>query len=194
VLTAYSLEFGDFDPTLDMIAYDDPRGNANDIVERSEYLPADPGLTLLAGGAAAMADAGDEAVAACDKLLAGIQATLVETYDYLDVVPWHSYWWSDVGGPELMAARSAVYTVRDMLTGTERYAFDYGASSYSVQVALGAWFNNPPADLKYFAPQFVVVGDPGFEYCELQPGSFRDLTFGGLFPGGLPQELLEGSQ
>ena len=57
----------------------------------------------------------------------------------------------------------------------------------SVTVNLAAWFAHPPADLKAFAPTFTLssqgVPDIGLT-------SYPDPTFGGLYPNGLPKDLV----
>ncbi len=57
----------------------------------------------------------------------------------------------------------------------------------SVTVNLTAWFNSPPPDLKAFAPTYPLNTTGGIL---LGPGVYPDPTFGGLFPNGLPTDLL----
>ncbi len=56
----------------------------------------------------------------------------------------------------------------------------------SVTINLAAWFANPPADLKVFAPTYYLdsIGYPDFRRT-----TYPDPTFGGLFPNGLPEAL-----
>lgn len=56
-----------------------------------------------------------------------------------------------------------------------------------VTIDIAAWFNNPPADLKAFAPTYTLTAQGG-----INPGGavYPDPTFGGLFPNGLPTNLL----
>ncbi len=51
---------------------------------------------------------------------------------------------------------------------------------------ISAWFAHPPADLKPFAPTYVLntVGFPNFDMTV-----YPDPTFGGLFPEGIPADL-----
>jgi hypothetical protein len=55
-----------------------------------------------------------------------------------------------------------------------------------VTINLTVWFANPPADLKVFAPTFPLApeGWPQFDAAV-----YPDITFGGLFPNGLPQDF-----
>lgn|GEM_PF-1756416 len=56
----------------------------------------------------------------------------------------------------------------------------------TVTVNLAAWSSNPPADLKAFAPTYTLNPDGSL----LQnSAAYPDLTFGGLFPNGLPADL-----
>ncbi len=59
--------------------------------------------------------------------------------------------------------------------------------SVAVTFNLSAWFSHPPADLKAFAPTYPIGsnGQP-----ELNMAVYPDPTFGGLFPNGLPSQLL----
>lgn len=57
----------------------------------------------------------------------------------------------------------------------------------SVTINLTAWFNSPPPDLKAFAPTYPLNTTGGIL---LGPGVYPDPTFGGLFPNGLPTDLL----
>jgi hypothetical protein len=57
----------------------------------------------------------------------------------------------------------------------------------SVTLDLAAWFTNPPADLKVFAPTYPLDANG---YPIYSQAAYPDLTFGGLFPGGAPTSLL----
>lgn len=56
----------------------------------------------------------------------------------------------------------------------------------TVTVNIAAWFAHPPADLKVFAPTYTLnsVGYPDSNLT-----TYPDLTFGGLFPNGLPSDM-----
>ncbi len=62
-----------------------------------------------------------------------------------------------------------------------------GVTIVKVKVNMAAWFANPPADIKAFAPTypFISEGIPDFS-----AGVYPDPTYGGLFPDGLPSDLL----
>jgi hypothetical protein len=51
---------------------------------------------------------------------------------------------------------------------------------------IAAWFAHPPADLKPLAPTYVLdsIGYPNFKLT-----TYPDLTFAGLYPNGLPEDL-----
>jgi hypothetical protein len=55
-----------------------------------------------------------------------------------------------------------------------------------VVLNLAAWFSNPPADLKVFAPTYSLDSNGWPHYDQ---ASYPDLTFAGLFPNGLPAFL-----
>ena len=56
-----------------------------------------------------------------------------------------------------------------------------------VNVNLAAWFANPPVDLKAFAPTYPLTSDSFPSYSN---AIYPDPTYGGLFPDGLPTDLL----
>ena len=55
-----------------------------------------------------------------------------------------------------------------------------------ITINIAAWFAAPPPDLKAFAPTVPLTpeGWPQFDLAV-----FPDMTFGGLFPNGLPINL-----
>ena len=55
-----------------------------------------------------------------------------------------------------------------------------------VTINLAVWFANPPQDLKVFAPTYTLTASGGIDPTATV---YPDLTFGGLFPNGLPQDL-----
>jgi hypothetical protein len=59
--------------------------------------------------------------------------------------------------------------------------------SEKVTVDLAAWFARPPADLKAFAPIYSLTTN-GFP--DLALTAYPDPTFGGLYPNGLPKDLV----
>lgn len=56
-----------------------------------------------------------------------------------------------------------------------------------VTVNLAAWFANPPADLKKFAPTYTLNADGLISFDQTV---YPDPTFGGLYPNGLPKDLI----
>jgi hypothetical protein len=57
----------------------------------------------------------------------------------------------------------------------------------TVTINLAAWFSNPPADLKVFAPTYTLTSSGGIDRKDTV---YPDPTFGGIFPNGLPANLL----
>lgn len=53
----------------------------------------------------------------------------------------------------------------------------------TLKINLAAWFANPPADLKVFAPTYTLTEEGWPRY---DTAAYPDLNFGGLFPDGLP--------
>lgn len=51
---------------------------------------------------------------------------------------------------------------------------------------IAAWFAHPPADLKLFAPTYVL---DSIGYPDYTKTTYPDPTFGGLFPNGIPPDL-----
>lgn len=60
-------------------------------------------------------------------------------------------------------------------------------STEPLTIDVAAWFAHPPADLKAFAPTYVLnsIGYPNYNLT-----TYPDPTFGGLFPNGLPADFL----
>ncbi|HLJ55616.1 MAG TPA: hypothetical protein VKT77_11305, partial [Chthonomonadaceae bacterium] len=56
-----------------------------------------------------------------------------------------------------------------------------------VTIDIAAWFKQPPADLKAFAPTYTLDAN-GFPDPSLT--KYPDPTFGGLYPNGLPTDLM----
>ncbi len=56
-----------------------------------------------------------------------------------------------------------------------------------VTIDLAAWFNNTPPDLKAFAPTYTLTPQGNIDPTGIV---YPDPTFGGLFPNGLPANLL----
>ncbi len=101
-------------------------------------------------------------------------------------------------------ARSTVYVSRDSSTGEDigLMPFDNGGGStayatgttttstapslVSVTIDIAAWFANPPADLKVFAPTYPLDSNG---YPIISQAVYPDPTFGGLYPNGLPSQL-----
>jgi hypothetical protein len=55
-----------------------------------------------------------------------------------------------------------------------------------VTINVAAWFNNPPPDLKVFAPTLALVDGGWPDYAK---SIYPDRTFGGLFPEGIRDDL-----
>ncbi|MCW3099376.1 MAG: hypothetical protein JWL77_4994 [Chthonomonadaceae bacterium] len=60
-------------------------------------------------------------------------------------------------------------------------------TTQTLTIDIAAWFAHPPADLKAFAPTYVLdsIGYPNYNLT-----TYPDPTFGGLFPNGLPTDFL----
>jgi hypothetical protein len=60
-------------------------------------------------------------------------------------------------------------------------------TTQTLTIDIAAWFAHPPADLKAFAPTYVLdsIGYPNYSLT-----TYPDPTFGGLFPNGLPAAFL----
>ena len=56
-----------------------------------------------------------------------------------------------------------------------------------VTVNLAAWFAHPPADLKVFAPIYTLNSQGTIDIGRT---TYPDATFGGLYPNGLPKDLV----
>lgn len=90
-----------------------------------------------------------------------------------------------VSSATLSSLSSTVLTDQNFLSGPSTTTLISGTGqSYNVMVNLPAFLNSPPADLKSLLPTLVPVGPSGSG--NLLTRTFPDLTFGGLFPGGIP--------
>lgn len=192
---SYSIDPGTW-PVIDVELYD-MDANHDGYLTRSEWLPPSPFMTLM-DPTLMYAQRGDVLIA-CEKALAGIDATLRETYDDAELIPMH--------GVDSMYYRGALAVMRQMVEDIKRslnqptvMQIPWDGSVYPLSVYLGAWSDNPPPDLTYFMPryQFVANGDgvPDMIWSNLSmrpvEGSYPDTTFGGLFPEGLPNDVLYG--
>ena len=70
--------------------------------------------------------------------------------------------------------------------GTDAEPFQTGRVT-QVTFNLAAWIAHPPADLKAFAPTYTLQSGG---YIDFTKTTYPDPTFGGLYPNGLPDELL----
>ena len=87
-----------------------------------------------------------------------------------------------VASNELFAAGTVVTAAP---TPAQNTALTIATQTLTIDIA--AWFAHPPADLKVFAPTYVLdsIGYPNYSLT-----TYPDSTFGGLFPNGLPADFL----
>ena len=181
---SYNADYGTFDMNIDT---EDRDANSDGLVVVSEYLPPDPFLEL--SDAAPMQAMKSDLQTACAKAILGIDATLAETSDQFDLIPWHTPG-KDVDFDDLNSMKVLVQQIQQALVGPQAVPMiGFEGDLGLVRMYISAWSDNPPADLKAFAPTFHFV-DVGL--LRVKPGSYPDPTFGGLFPDGLPDEILYG--
>jgi hypothetical protein len=126
-----------------------------------------------------------------DKVLPLIQQAATGPFT-IEVPRWNIY----PLVPEWSNATKAVMSNRgDMVFASPGESGDGsssgGGTGYMLQpltlkVNLAAWFANPPADLKVFAPTFTLNADG---WPDLSKTLYPDKTFGGLFPDGSTVDL-----
>jgi hypothetical protein len=205
---SYNLDPGTFDFSLTMA----DRADSNGYVPVSAYLPASPCLTL--SNATFMQQMHGDLDKACDEAVAGINATLARTSDYHSLIPWHtsskfsleklllySYY-----AQELRQAADGPYTIQfqtvNQVWNDNTYQYDNVVQTFGVKTYLSAWSDNPPTDLKYFAPELQVLQvdyvpgypeDGTYNKTVVVQGTYNDTTFGGLFPDSLPSSVLYGA-
>ncbi len=83
--------------------------------------------------------------------------------------------------------QSAPQAVTGLPVGTDILILPYPiVLTQTLTINIAAWFAHPPADLKLFAPTYVLdsIGYPNYTLT-----TYPDPTFGGLFPSGLPADL-----
>jgi len=197
VPASYNIDPGTW-PLIDVELYDLDT-NHDGYLTRSELLPPPPFMTLM-DPTLMYAQRGD-CITACEKLLAGIDATLREPYDDAELIPTRDLDGSRYIGT-LMAMRQFVENIKRSLNQPTLLNIPLDDIVYPMNVYLGAWSDNPPPDLTYFLPRYRFVADGDGEpymmwsVLDLRPvdGSYQDTTFGGLFPEGLPEHLIYGKR
>ena len=183
---SYNLNMGSYN--VDVSPYDRDI-NHNGLLTPSEYVPASPCLTLTSS--ATMTGAKLDMTTACDKIIAGINATLAETSDNYDLIKWHT----PNEGPtqaELLEIKSYVTQLKTSMNSAVTITIDEEDEPVSFRIFAGAWNTNPPADLKAMFPTQELVrwrnnweGEYDYGMIDAENG-FPDDTFGGIFPDGMP--------
>ncbi|MCX6346038.1 MAG: hypothetical protein NT018_13360 [Armatimonadetes bacterium] len=161
--------------------------NHNGFLTPSEWMPPSPFLTLTSS--ATMTGAKIDMTTAADKIIAGINATLAETSDNHDLIPWHT----PGEGPtlaELNQIKSFANSLKLSMNAATVISWTDDDGPQSLRVYLGAWNTNPPADLKTLIPTQEIVrwrNEWGYDYGTMDAeNGYPDITFGGMFPDGAP--------
>lgn len=171
--TAYSLEFGLWN--WEQLPTD---ADSSGDFTPDEYLPPSPFLALaranaFANAMAAMLQAADAVIAGADTSLHPGGAT--------DLVNWEE-------NPDVAAGlNEAADIAEEVKTAFASSAYPLTVDTTVVNVNLSAWATAPPPDLKALFPTAEVDQGAG----TLTIASWPDLTFAGLFPDGVPPDLVQ---
>ena len=193
LLCAYEVNYGGTPPNYEEINALD--ANHDRLLHVSEYVAAGDFLTLRSTGQAHTSDALDYLGRAVDRGIGGLEATLAEPEDNGDILAWH-------GDPELQASLEdtlqQLQTVQPALEGQADVQVEIEEGVWvTVTIDLPAFFGSAPTDLKPLLPVlgyhiYTVATETGTErLVQPFPVEFPDSTFDGLFPAGLPAEVLD---
>jgi hypothetical protein len=188
---SYNVNPGTFDMDKTLMSRDT---NGDGLLSASEYLPASPFLTLTS--AATVTASKTDMSTACAKIVSGIDATLAETSDNHDLIPWHTAD-SGITRADILLAKDTINSLKASLDAptTITYTGSEG-DPISIKAYLGAWAANPPTDLKTLAPKMEIcryrwsMGMPYDYYKVVMDGGYTDKTFKGMFPDGVPNSML----
>jgi hypothetical protein len=192
---SYNVSFGTFDFDASPLTRD---VNHDWLLSPGEYLPPSPFATLTS--AATMTASKADMSTACAKIIAGINATLAETSDNHDLLAWHTAG-SGVEWADLNLVRDYATKLQSSCNAATTINFpDDEGNLVPVSTFIGAWAANPPSDLKVMMPTMEInryrwSPTVAYEY-DVDPldGGVPDTTFGGLFPQGLPSDLINESR
>jgi len=182
---AYNVDAGSYNFHLDT---DERDADHDRILTPTELLPASPCLTLQ--DASKITGMVADIKTACDKAILGINATLAETKDNYDLIPWHTAD-SGITQAKLLSYKSTAQNLKNACDGPTVVTFisHTDGATGSVKLNLKAWATTPPEDLKVFFPRLYPEKEeyyPGDGIGKINWGtrstSFADPTFGGLLP------------
>lgn len=182
---AYELDQGAFDFNANFAQSFPDQVTRGGTVGRSGLLPPGPFLTLKADGAQRLQDFKSKLNEAAADIIAA--ANILQTRGTLGFV-------FDLAPPtptDLQTALAFANSVKAYLDGPRNVHLSGGGST---TLNVSAWTDGtPPKDLKPFIPVAMMGWLNEFGGYTMLPISINDSTFGGLFPAGLPDELLYAS-
>lgn len=186
ILVAYEFDLGSFDPNRRAKQVYNSAFQDESPLAPADYLPGNPFLTLTTGGASQLSAAGE---LWRSSALEGLAA--LATYrnrsggDYVIA--------SGTLSPGLVQSAEESYArFRDLGEGpVEVPDLQLGNEIVTINLDLSVLFTNPPADLKAFFPTLAPSAPDEFDtFLGINPDIVPDLTWGGIFPDGLPATVL----
>ena len=146
----------------------------------AQYLPAAPFLTLAADGGTRLGAVKTELIATADSGTAAIESVKTRSNAGFLLNPG-----TLVTTGQLTAAEAQITAYKAYLTGAQTVPVGLNGKTVTTRVDLAAFLDHPPADLRTLLPTLPVSKDSSGA-TTLTMNGFPDLTFGGLFPDGLP--------
>jgi hypothetical protein len=162
---------------------------AGTVIPTSSFLPGSPFLTLESDGKTRAANVSSELT------LAGNNAvTAISTFESRNNAGYLLGLVTGVTTAQLNNASSEITTYKSYLTTTVTVNGSNNPNIYSLKVDIGAILSNPPPTLSQFLPSLTVNYDTANSVPDVfyTNANYSDLTFGGLFPGGLSSSSLSG--
>ena len=145
-----------------------------------QYLPAAPFLTLAADGGMRLGTVKTELVATADSGTAALESVKTRSNAGFLLNPG-----TLVTTGQLSVAEAQITAYRAYLTGVQTVPVTLNGKTISTKVDLAAFLDHPPTDLRALLPTLPVSKNSSGTII-LTMNGFPDLTFGGLFPDGLP--------
>lgn len=145
-----------------------------------QYLPAAPFLTLAADGGTRLGTVKTELVAIADSGTAALESVKTRSNAGFLLNPG-----TLVTTGQLSVAEAQITAYKAYLTGVQTVPVTLNGKTISTKVDLAAFLDHPPTDLRALLPTLPVSKNSSGTII-LTMNGFPDLTFGGLFPDGLP--------
>jgi len=145
----------------------------------AQYLPAAPFLTLGTDGGTRLGTVKTELIATADSGTAALESVKTRSNAGFLINPG-----TLVTTGQLSVAEAQITAYKAYLTGVQTVPVTLNGNTVSTRVNLGAFLDHPPTDLRTLLPTLPISQNSSGTVLTMN--GFPDLTFGGLFPDGLP--------